>query len=66
MVSEKTIVILITIAIILSAVSIAFTALTLNENSIPKIVVNKQNPIPDSDKGRVGLVILPPPDSGTR
>ena len=66
MVSEKTIIILITVAILLSAVSIAVTISTVNSSMIPEVqpprVNIEQGPgIPDYDKGQVRIIVNKPP-----
>ena len=57
MVSEKTVIILITIAIILSIISIAVTISTVNTKMIPKV---SNTVIPDEKSGQVSLVITQP------
>ena len=67
MVSEKTIIILITIAILLSAVSIAVTVSTVNSKLVPaepKINIQQGESIPDTDKARVSIGVLPPVAGG--
>lgn len=61
MVSEKTIIILITIAIILSIISVAVTVSTVNTKMLPKVSPPKINYIPDQEGAKVGLTILPNP-----
>ncbi|MBD3252532.1 hypothetical protein GF386_02270 [Candidatus Pacearchaeota archaeon] len=58
MVSEKLIIVLITLAILLSAVSIAVTVSSVNSKMIPEPPqINYAEPIPDSDKAQIGLEI---------
>jgi len=59
MVSEKTIIVLITIAILLSAVSIVVTVSTLNADKLPEIR-QVEYAIPDEDFAQVGISIVPP------
>jgi len=61
MVSEKIIVLLIVVAILLSVVSIAITFSSLNSNSIPEIQIKKEAGVPDSDKGQVAIGVDPTP-----
>jgi len=63
MVSEKTIIILITIAILLSAVSIAVTVSTVNSKLIPKIDVKEGESLPDTDRARVSITINKPTEA---
>ena len=58
MVSEKTIIVLITIAILLSAVSIIVTVSTLNTDNIPEIR-QVEYALPDTEIGQVGVTISP-------
>jgi len=58
MVSEKVIVILIIVAILLSVVSIVVTMSSVSTKMIPKINVN-QEVIPDVEDGQVSLVVNP-------
>ncbi len=62
MVSEKTIIILITIAIILSIISVAVTVSTVNTKMLPKVAqpTITYNKIPDTEGARVGLIVLAP------
>lgn len=60
MVSEKTIIILITIAILLSIISVAVTVSTVNTKMLPKVSPPKINYIPDTEKAGVGIIINPP------
>ena len=70
MVSQKLVIVLITIAILLSAVSIAVTISTINDSLIPeppeqpgyRLVTGKV--IPDAEKGQVAIDIKPPPATG--
>lgn len=65
MVSEKVIIVLVIIAILLSGISIAVTILSMNSDLIPEIK-SQEKVIPDSAEGRVGIEVLPPaapPDS---
>jgi hypothetical protein len=63
MVSEKTIIVLVTLAILLSAVSIIVTVNTLNSEQLPD-VINVDYVLPDSEQADVGVGILPQGDSG--
>lgn len=65
MVSEKLIIILITIAILLSIVSVAVTLSTLNFTPVaPKINYNSEKlNINNKDGGQVGLVIATDPSA---
>lgn len=56
MVSEKTIIVLITIAILLSIASIAVTISTLNEDSIPEIQP-QELVIPDTASANVAIIV---------
>ncbi len=62
MVSEKTIIILITIAIILSVISVAVTLSSVNTKMISTISPPNINvkTIPDSDTSQIGLVVYSP------
>ena len=61
MVSEKVIIVLITLAILLSAVSIAVTVSSVNSKMIPEPPqINYADPIPDSDKSLVSLTVNKP------
>ena len=60
MVTERTIIILITIAILMSVISIAVTMSTVNTKMIPKIQQPKVNVIPDEKGSQVSLVINKP------
>ena len=61
MVSEKTIIVLITIAILLSAVSIAVTVSTVNSKMVPELQpINYADPIPDVDKSQVSITVSKP------
>ncbi len=70
MVSQKLVIVLITIAILLSAVSIIVTISTINDSLIPepaqppeyRIVPGKV--ISDSEKGQVGINIKPQTGTG--
>jgi hypothetical protein len=61
MVSEKIIVIIITIAMILSIISIVFTVSSFNSIKIPKQEIPKYSTytIPDSATAKVSINILP-------
>jgi hypothetical protein len=61
MVSEKTIIILITIAILLSIISVAVTVSTVNTKMLPKASPPKinYNYMPDSEGGKVSLLVHP-------
>ena len=59
MVSEKTIIVLITLAILLSAVSVVVTVSTLNSADLPE-VRNVEYSLPDQEPGQVGLSIVNP------
>ena len=63
MVSDKVIIVIITLAILLSIASIAVTLSSLNTAMIPKLptIQNVKVAIPDKEKANVGLVILSPP-----
>ena len=58
MVSEKLIIVLIIIAILLSVVSIVITLSAVNTKMIPEIQPNKSN-LEDEVSGKVSLVISP-------
>ena len=58
MVSEKLVIILIILAILLSTVSIIVTISSVNTKLIPEIIIG--NPIPSEETGRVNLVINKP------
>jgi len=58
MVSEKLIIALIIVAILLSAVSIVVTVSTVNTKMIPETNVN-ENIISDDDAGQVSLIVNP-------
>jgi hypothetical protein len=62
MVSEKTIIILITIAILLSIISVAVTISTVNTKMLPKVSPPQinYNYIPDSEGAKVNLIIGAP------
>jgi hypothetical protein len=60
MVSEKIIVALLIIAILLTVISVTVTITALNSDMVPKISVNEQKGTPDTQKARVGLVIHTP------
>jgi hypothetical protein len=62
MVSEKTIIILITIAILLSVISVAVTMSTVNTKMLPKVSPPKinYNYMPDSEGAELGIVVNPP------
>jgi len=70
MVSQKLIIVLITIAILLSAVSIAVTISSINDSLIPEPAQLPEyrlvpgNIISDAEKGQVGINIKPPPETG--
>jgi len=63
MVSEKVVVALIVIAILLSIVSVVVTISTVNTKMIPKVQPNSGEVVPDSEKGKVSLLINSPPPS---
>ena len=64
MVSEKVIVALIIIAILLSVVSVVVTVSTVNTKMIPKPSVQyEQGVTSDTDSGKVNIVIDSPPQS---
>ncbi len=63
MVSEKVVVALIIIAIILSVVSIAVTVSTVNTKLIPKVQPLQGN-TEDSDNAKVSIIIDKLPESG--
>jgi hypothetical protein len=60
MVSEKIIVALLVIAILLTIVSVTVTITALNSDMVPKISLKEEQGTPDTQKGRVGLVIDTP------
>ena len=63
MVSDKAIMVLIIIAILLSTVSIVFTlssTISLDKQPVPQI---NEERIPDVDRASVGLIINPQPTS---
>ena len=67
MVSQKVVVILITIAIILSAVSIVVTVSTLNNTMVPgppKINIEHGDVTSDAEKAQMSITISPPPGGG--
>ena len=59
MVSEKVIVALIVIAILLSIVSIVVTLSTVNTKMIPEINI-QEGQTSDRESGHVGIIINPP------
>jgi hypothetical protein len=60
MLSKKIIIILVILAILMSAVSIVITLSTLNMEKVPEINVSQGKVIPDSDKGQISLTINKP------
>jgi hypothetical protein len=66
MVSQKLVIVLITVAILLSAVSIAVTLSSINDSLIPEPAPPPQynlipgKVIPDAEKGQVAIDIKPP------
>ena len=60
MVSEKIIIILITLAILLSAISIVVTVSSVNSFKVPEIKINQGGTIPDNDLAIVSVGIMPP------
>jgi hypothetical protein len=58
MVSEKTIIVLIIFAVLLTAVSVAVAFSVLNPDRIPDLK-NSKFYLPDEDYARVGIVINP-------
>jgi hypothetical protein len=62
MVSEKVIIVLIVVAILLSVVSIAVTMSASTQQLVPpKINIQQAKPAyPDADRANVGLIIAPP------
>jgi hypothetical protein len=64
MVSEKLVIALITIAIILSLVSVVVTISSINSKMIPEINAKPQV-IPDNANAQLGIVITPPVDRGS-
>ena len=64
MVSDKVIIVIITLAILLSVASIAVTLSSLNSAMIPKLPPVQKVTIPDKDAANVGLTILTPPPTG--
>jgi len=63
MVSEKTIIILITIAIIVSAVSIVVTISAVNTKMVPKVQIQEGEAIPDTERGHVAIIVNTPPEA---
>jgi len=63
MVSEKVVVILIIVAILLSIVSVAVTVSSVNNVKLvpPKVNINKVPSGPDSEKAEVAITISPSP-----
>ncbi len=64
MVSEKTVILLITIAILLSVVSVAVTISTINTSMVPeppRVETHYGEIVSDNDRGQVGLIINPRP-----
>ena len=59
MVSEKIIIALIVIAVLLSAVSVFVTLSAINTKMIPELNAQR-NVLPDIDKGQVSLIIDKP------
>ena len=68
MVSDKVIIVIITLAILLSVASIAVTLASLNSAMIPNVppVQNVKVSLPDKEKANVGLTILTPPTGGAK
>lgn len=63
MVSDKVIIVLITIAILLSAVSIAVTISAVNTTDIPQPQqphIEYKSPVPDADRAQVAINIQQP------
>ena len=60
MVSKKIIIVLITLAILLSAFSIAMTFSTSGTDKVPEIKIIPGETIPDIDKGQVSITIDKP------
>ena len=60
MVSNKTIIILITIAIILSVFSVVVTISSVNTKMIPDASSIKTNVVPDKENAQIGIIINPP------
>ena len=63
MVSEKLIIVLITLAILMSITSIIVTISTINSTKLPEVQNRniKETVIPDIESGRVSLVIYKSP-----
>ncbi|MBM3234284.1 hypothetical protein FJZ19_04295 [Candidatus Pacearchaeota archaeon] len=61
MVQEKIVIILIIIAIILSAVSVILTIAQMNMKNIPQIQISSE---PTSSQAAVGIYIIPNPLAG--
>ena len=59
MVSEKLIIILITLAILFSIASIVITISSVNVKSLPEIRIS-ENTVPDLKSGQVGIIINKP------
>lgn len=66
MVSNKTIIILITIAIILSVLSVVVTISTVNTKTIPDISSYKPNVVPDKENAQIGIVVNTPTASPSK
>ena len=60
MVSEKTIVILLTIAIILSIFSVVVTISSVNTKMVPDTSLIKSNIVPSQDSAQVGIIVNTP------
>ena len=66
MVSEKLVVVLITVAIILSLVSVVVTISSINSKMIPEINSNPQTQVvPDNANAQLGIIINPPAETGS-
>jgi len=61
MVSDKTIVALIIIAVVLSAISVILTITQMNMGNVPKIIVSSGEAV---NHGQVGIYIIPNPLAG--
>jgi hypothetical protein len=64
MVSEKIIVVLLVIAIVMSVVSVVVTFSMLNDNMVPTEFKVKGPLNKDDDQGRVSIIIEPPITEG--
>ena len=60
MVSEKLIIVLITLAILMSVASIIITVSSINTNMIPQLPPPKEVVVPDTATAKVGMIIHTP------